>query len=366
MPRKKQGRRDFGSIASHGTPTEPSFSAVWFEGARKRRKRGFTTRGETEAHLARVRVELDDGTRRIGDPTVVEGVTVATAIEFYGAHLAAKGLKPGPNAERLRRLRAFFTDQTVPLTDLTTAKCRALYADLRQRVSPRTKRAYSVDSHRNTLAEARMLAKFSVGKRWLRANPIDQVEGLGKRRHGKEQLRVDEARRWMATATELANGGDAGAVAAMMALLLGMRASEIVGRVVRDLDDEGRLIWIPFAKTEAGRRTLQVPDLLRPHLQALAKGKLPDASLFGQHWRDWVRKSVRRICESSGVPMVTAHGMRGLHSTLAMAAGVTGHVVAASLGHESVATTVQSYAKPEAVAGAQQRRALKVLAGGAA
>jgi integrase len=96
----------------------------------------------------------------------------------------------------------------------------------------------------------------------------------------------------------------------------------------------------------AGRRTLQVPELLRPYLQALAKGRLPDAPLFGQHWGDCVRKSVRRVCEASGVPMVTAHGMRGLHSKLAMAAGVTGHVVAASLGHESVATTVQSYAKP--------------------
>ena len=35
-------------------------------------------------------------------------------------------------------------------------------------------------------------------------------------------------------------------------------------------------------------------------------------------------------------------------------------------GHESVATTMQSYAKPEAVAAAQQRRTLTVLAGGAA
>src|SRR5450631_2035065 len=218
MPRKRQGRRDFGSIASHGTPSDPRFSAVWWEGSRKRRKRGFTTRGEAESHLARVRVEIDDGTRQLGDPIVLEGVTVATAIESYGKHLAAKGLKVGPNAERLRRLRAFFTDQTVPLSDLTTAKCAALYADLRQRVSPITRRAYSVDSHRNTLAEARMLAKFAVGKRWLRANPLDQVEGLGKRRHGKEQLRVDEARRWTAKAIELAEGGDAGAVAAMMAL----------------------------------------------------------------------------------------------------------------------------------------------------
>jgi hypothetical protein len=57
--------------------------------------------------------------------------------------------------------------------------------------------------------------------------------------------------------------------------------------------------------------------------------------------------------------------MRGLHSTLAMDAGITGHAVAASLGHESVGTTFQSYAKSEAIAGAQQRRTLRVLAGGA-
>jgi integrase len=37
---------------------------------------------------------------------------------------------------------------------------------------------------------------------------------------------------------------------------------------------------------------------------------------------------------------VTAHGMRGLHSTLAIEAGMTGAVVAASLGHEHVSATI--------------------------
>jgi hypothetical protein len=44
--------------------------------------------------------------------------------------------------------------------------------------------------------------------------------------------------------------------------------------------------------------------------------------------------------------------------------GVSAHVVAASLGHESSATRIQSYMKPEAVAGAQQRRVMTVLEGG--
>jgi integrase len=94
------------------------------------------------------------------------------------------------------------------------------------------------------------------------------------------------------------------------------------------------------------------------------EAKPSEAKLFGHHWRDWVRKWVNRICQAAGVPNVTAHGMRGLHSTLAVENGVSAHVVAASLGHESSATTMQSYVRPEAAAGARQRRVMTVLKGG--
>jgi integrase len=80
--------------------------------------------------------------------------------------------------------------------------------------------------------------------------------------------------------------------------------------------------------------------------------------------RDWPRKWVQRICKAAGVPKVTAHGMRGLHGTLAVDSGITSHAVASALGHESFKTTAESYAKREAVAGAQQKRALAVLTGG--
>ena len=77
-----------------------------------------------------------------------------------------------------------------------------------------------------------------------------------------------------------------------------------------------------------------MPMVLQPYLVGLAEGKAPEANLFGHHWRDWVRKWGRRTCVSAGVPEVTAHGMRGLHSTLAVEHGVSAHVVAASLGHD--------------------------------
>jgi integrase len=64
------------------------------------------------------------------------------------------------------------------------------------------------------------------------------------------------------------------------------------------------------------------------------------------------------------VPVVTAHGHRGLHSTLAVEAGVTSRAVADALGHESFKTTTPSYAQAGGVGLAQQARVLTVLQGG--
>ncbi len=224
-----------------------------------------------------------------------------------------------------------------------------------------------MDYHRNVLAEARSFLKWCVSKKkWIAENPLADVEGVGKRSHGKEQLRVDEARTWLDLAVQYADQDEPGAVAAMMTLLMGMRCSEVTSRVVRDVDDEGRLLWIPDAKTKAGRRTLQVPERLRPYLLELSDGKKPEELLFGYHDRAWPRLWVRRLCEEAGVPVVTAHGQRGLHSTLAVEAGITSHAVAQALGHESFKVTAQSYAKPEAVDAARAQRTWRVLDGGKA
>jgi hypothetical protein len=51
----------------------------------------------------------------------------------------------------------------------------------------------------------------------------------------------------------------------------------------RDVDDDGRLLWIPATKTPAGRRTVEVPEVLRPHLVRLH-------DRVGQLGRLWPRK----------------------------------------------------------------------------
>jgi integrase len=218
------------------------------------------------------------------------------------------------------------------------------------------------------------------------------VKGIGKRRpRGKSlgksgnTLRVKEARAWFGTALDLARRkGDEGATAALVALLLGMRATEITTRLVADIDDDeevGDLLWIPCAKTPAGRRTLEIPAVLRPLLQACVEDKTPDRYLFEAscpssviatrttepgkpHWRDWIIGNVHRICDLAKVPRVTAHAMRGLLATITAERGLAGHLIAATLGHEDERTTMNAYAAPGAAKTGVNRRGLRVLQGG--
>jgi hypothetical protein len=75
------------------------------------------------------------------------------------------------------------------------------------------------------------------------------------------------------------------------------------------------------------------------------------------------RRSIAWLASST--ILAVPNGMRGLHGTLAVDSGITAHAVASALGHESFRSTAESYAKPEAISGAQQKGVLVVLTGGA-
>jgi len=218
------------------------------------------------------------------------------------------------------------------------------------------------------LSVARAFGAWCVAQGWLQANPFAAIKGRGRRKRGKPQLRIEEARIFMTCCLELAPRDD-GAILALAYLLLGARAGEVVLRQVRDVDDGGRLLWIPDSKTEAGRRQLEVPDALVPHLVRLAGRRLPAAPLFAHAARrkraqDWAREQVTRICKLAGVPRVTPHGLRGTAATIAREAGATSQLVAATLGHASPAITEAAYIDSGRAQAAQRRTALRVLEGG--
>lgn len=384
MSRKRQGERVLGPYQENGL-----FRVVQVDATGRRESVKFESEAKALRYMEVLLASLDR-----------EEHTTETALDAYETYLGEKGNKARSTGTTLWSIRQFFPD-ALPLQLLSTKRCEALYVDLRTRTSERTKQPMSADTHRNILAQTKSFLVWCVGKGWLRENPCEKVKGIGKRRPrgkslGREgnTLRVKEARAWYLKALELADRGDEGATAALVALLLGMRASEITSRRVRDLDEDespGDLLWIPCSKTPAGRRTLEVPEVLRPLLVRHAKDKHRDAFLFQAtredrarrrkepvspedvkrqeiegraHWRDWIIGNVRRICKKAGVPEVTAHALRGLLATLTAERGLAGHLIAATLGHEDERTTMHAYAAPGAAAAGANRRGLVLLEGG--
>lgn len=308
--------------------------------------------------------------------------TTESALKEYKAHLAAAGDKP-ESIDVVEWAVDLFFPEPVQLGMLSAKRCAKIYEEVRTRPSKLTKKPLANDTHRGALSRVKAFFDWCVEapRRWLKENPLAEVKGVGKLRpRGKSlgkygnELRVKQAREWFAKAVEWSGNGDEGAIAALTCCLLGMRAGEIVSRRVRDLDEDmapGDLLWIPCSKTPAGRRTLEVPDVLRPFLLARAEGKDGQRPLFElavgvEHDNGWVRRQVQRICKAVKVPMVTAHAMRGLLATLTAERGMAGHLIAATLGHTSYeGMTLKAYAAPGSHETGVNRRGLVVLKGGA-
>jgi integrase len=349
-------------VRVYGPYDEPGGSCrlvVVCQGTRTARR--YSSKAEAEADKAKLQEQA----------AALIGTTLEDALDRYEVHLRSKGNKGSTIGTTLHRLRALLGGEVgAPVGRLTPARCEALYSAYAATVA--------VDTHRNALGQARTWGAWLVKSKLLPVNPFAGVVGTGRRSQGKPQLRVDEARRFLAVALEWADlprryegeranhaeARKAGAVAAASAFLLGLRSGEVIARVVRDLDDEGRMLWIPSSKTRAGQRRVAVPEVLQPYLLRLAEGKGPEAPLFGCSGPDWVREWTMRICAEAKVSRVCAHSLRGLHATLAEAAGVTGDAVARSLGHTSSAVTHAHYTQPVALEAVRQERVLQVLEGG--
>lgn len=308
---------------------------------------------------SKARAWVEDARRQLaGAPAGPD--SISEAIDAYRDALIAKGNKPTSWKETPRRLRRFFADMLdAPVDTLQKTRAERLYQSL-------VDEGLKPDTHRNYLLEARSFLRWCVERGFARSNALDGVKGQGRRTHGKPQLRLDEARTWYRKARELAERGDERAVVALLALLLSGRATELVTRRVRDVDDGGALLWITESKTEAGRRVLEIPADLRPAVLALCRTGVVGCDLPGSAWlfpadsvsghrdRGWPCDQVQWICELAGVPRVTTHGQRGLHATVGIEHGLSPALVAQVLGHEDSSTTLESYAREGALARAQR------------
>lgn len=283
------------------------------------------------------------------------GRTVSTAVDAYVKHLRDRHIADTTATTVAFRLRGMLrtNERDRLLSSLTLPVARSLFAKRSADIASETQRG--------ELAAASAFAEWCVKQGWLRVDPFAGLEPTGPRARGKAQLRIDEARKLIDAC--LAENTPA-SIAAALALLCGMRASSIAKRVVRDIDDGARVLWIERDKTKAGDRRLEIPEVLRAPLTALCAGRPGGEPLFGDVDRHWVGRHVRRMCKVAGVPVVCPHGLRGTWASLSRTEVSVEHV-ARALGHANTTVTARHYIDRDAEQRAQQQAVLRVVSGGA-
>lgn len=342
MPR--QGREHAVGPYKHGR----KFRIVYFaaNGASE------TVSYETEAEAV---AERDAYNAAAGSRTVSEAVQ-----EYIAAY-------PGRGVDTARyRLTAILRlrEGDRPLDTLTAPLARELYTKRSKEVKP--------DTHQGELSYVSRFCKWCVDQGWLRVNPFADVKPVGvKHTREDEQLRVNEARRFRQTAME---EDSLESIVVLMALMMGLRAHEVVERTVRDIDADGTILWVPKSKTKAGKRQLAIPEELQPALLARCEGKGPDELIFTRGGartnptRHWLHYHVVRIAKAAGVPRVTPHGLRRTWMTM----GVLGEQmgarrktlaeVAAEGGHADRGVTARRhYIAPGAIDSATSTRVVEIL-----
>ena len=295
--------------------------------------------------------------------------TVGTLLQQYRDYLRnVRGVLPSTAEHEVASL-AGWLPLSLLATSLTPERAERLYSELTQTVSQKTGKPLAAATHQFYLQLAKSFCQWAQKERHLHRNPFAEVAPAGKRRTGKTQLRIDEARQFSQTAEAMADAGDPLALGVLLMLHLGLRQGEVGARVARDLDASGTILWIPAGKTKNAVRRLKVPESLRGPLLALARSKQPTGLLFTEgdapprHQYFW--RKVHEVCARAGVPTVCPHSLRGLHATLALEAGATSSMVAKALGHGNFGITARHYASPDSVEGARVARVEEVLAQGA-
>lgn len=324
-----------------------TYRLVVFEGETRK-----TIRAKSEAEALRLKAQIERTFQQVER-------SIDDAIVEFLEDKRRQGIKELSISAVEEKLRSLLPVEQL-LSSLTQERAQQLYTAATQRIS-RYGTPLRVQTHYSYLKVSRHFFRWAVEQKYIPANPFEKVKRIGKPDVGKKQLRIDESRRMTQVLVDACTKGQEGAIATLCQMLLGLRSREVLLREVRDLDDEGKILWIPSGKTKNARRRLEVPEVLRPYLLRMVEGKAPERLIFEgrnqkPHGIPWLWKQVTRYCKEANLPRVCPHSLRGLHASLAMAAGCTSNAVASALGHGSFAITAKHYVDPDTLHNSTLRR----------
>ena len=204
---------------------------------------------------------------------------------------------------------------------------------------------------------------------WLPQNPCDRVQPPRHHTRRRDVWTPQDLGRFL-------QGAEGHPLYPLWAFLLasGCRLGEALALTWQDIDWQAGTVTISKSlqrvggewllqppKTKAGERTLTLPSwglsALKGQRAQQARWRLQAGARWCNEWglvftgrdgsplhRPCVARALRQACQRLGLPPLTPHGLRHLHASLLLDAGLSVPEVAARLGHANPVVTMSVYA----------------------
>lgn len=208
-------------------------------------------------------------------------------------------------------------------------------------------------------AEAKLVSAKTVANAYGLIRPVLKDYGIDvfgvklpqQVKKPKKYLQPDDIGKLMEAAQ-----GDSCEIAILIAALLGLRRSEIIGLCWDSIDFEAKTITVSrtvvpdkdhqwVTKTEAknvtSQRTISCPEVILEKLQAIRKPP-SDTKIFNIH-PDTLRRHIHAVCKKAGITDTTVHGLRHTNAAVMKYLGVDDAHAMARGGWSNEATYKQTY-----------------------
>lgn len=322
----------------------------------RQRSRSFDRKGAAETFLATVTVDTLTGSYVDPDAGRI------TLEAFYAVHAARQQWAPTTRelVDQAVRSTPFYR---TPLGRITPGAVEAWVKASSVRLAPGTVRT--------RLAYLRGVLRAAVRDRLIARDPSEGVQA--PREPSRRSGMVIPTPGQVGAVLDAAGPRDRAVYA--LAAFAGLRAGEITGLRVRDVDFLGRVVRVRQQgrngtlappKSRASERDVPVPDellaILAEHVRRwptssglLIREQVLSRGSLGTGWR--------RTCRRAGVGGVRLHDLRHFYASGLIAAGCDVVTVQRALGHESASTTLDTYAHLFPDASDRTRAAASALAG---
>lgn len=280
--------------------------------------------------------------RRIEEKETVTPTMFADVAEAWLAeHSAEVGYKTAESyAAPVRRLVAAFSDYRI--SEVTSAEIKAVL----QRLAAQGYSRRSVQLHRDIV---NMICNYAIFHGELSQNPCAAVKMPRNLTTTKRSMPSDDALEAVKASVDVDFS-----LFALTCLYTGLRRGEALALRYEDIDRENKLLRVNKAvefignhpqikppKTEAGKRTVVIPDVL---MKIFPSGHGYVFSDDGEQplTKTQYRKRWQKYCKAIGHD-ITAHQLRHGYATLLYEAGVEAKDAQELLGHANISVTLDVY-----------------------